>query len=95
MKYALQVLGRRRADGSSLIKVEQIKDGIVAFEDEADAHRYASMLEAEGCEVRGPLKRLRTCLSLHLCFSKSVCKIEGKQYTWAHLFQMMNTRSVA
>ena len=47
----IKVLGRRRADGSSLIKVEEIKDGIVAFEDEADAHRYAAMLEAEGTEV--------------------------------------------
>lgn len=50
-----QVLGRRRADGSSLIRVEEMKDGILAFEDEADAHRYGAMLEAEGVEVRaGP-----------------------------------------
>ena len=47
----MQVLGRRRADGSSLIRVEEMRDGIVAFEVEADAHRYASMLEAEGLKV--------------------------------------------
>lgn len=43
-----RVLGRRQADGSSLIRVEAMRDGIVAFEDEADSHRYAAMLEAEG-----------------------------------------------
>ena len=52
------MLGRRRADGSSLIRVEELRDGIVAFEDEADAHRYASMLEADGSEVRHSGKAL-------------------------------------
>lgn len=48
-----QVLGRRRADGSSLISVSEMCDGIVTFEDEGDAQRYGALLEAEGhLEVR-------------------------------------------
>lgn len=48
-----QVLGRRRSDGSSLISVSEMRDGIITFEDEADAQRYGALLEAEGhLEVR-------------------------------------------
>jgi len=65
----VQVLGRRQADGSSLIRVEAMRDGIVAFEDEADSHRYAAMLEAEGTMVR-----LRIQTLLH----PSVCLTQGK-----------------
>ena len=43
----LQVLKRRRADGSSLIKVDQLRDGVVLFEDAADAERYSNYLEAD------------------------------------------------
>lgn len=54
----MQILGRRRADGSSLIRCEELKDGIVAFEDDADAHRFASLLEADGTEVCHPAEQL-------------------------------------
>ena len=49
--HGVQVLGRRRPDGSSVIRVEELRDGIIAFEEEADAHRFASLLEADGSEV--------------------------------------------
>lgn len=53
-----QVLGRRRADGSSLISVSEMRDGIITFESEADAQRYGALLEAEGhLEVRLPSLR--------------------------------------
>lgn len=65
-------MGRRRADGSSLIRVEEIKDGIIAFEDEADAHRYAAMLEAEGTEVKNYMTFLGAgCSTNGLQISKS------------------------
>ncbi len=41
------MLKRRRADGSPLIKVDQLRDGIVLFEDVADAEQYSSYMEAE------------------------------------------------
>ncbi|EIE24301.1 hypothetical protein COCSUDRAFT_62803 [Coccomyxa subellipsoidea C-169] len=43
-----RVLGRRRADGRSLISVLEMRDGIITFESEADAQRYGALLEAEG-----------------------------------------------
>ena len=45
--HVLQVLKRRRKDGSSLIKVDQLRDGVVLFEDAADAERYSNYLEAD------------------------------------------------
>lgn len=42
------VLRRRAADGSPLIRCSEMKDGVVAFEDEADAERYGELLEADG-----------------------------------------------
>ena len=52
------MLGRRRADGSSLISVSEMRDGIITFESEADAQRYGALLEAEGhLEVRLPSLR--------------------------------------
>lgn len=42
----LQVLGRRQADGSPVVKVEQLRDGVVLFEDLADAEQYSTYLEA-------------------------------------------------
>ena len=45
--HMLQVLKRRRQDGSSLIKVDQLRDGVVLFEDVADAERYSNYLEAD------------------------------------------------
>ncbi|KAL0021964.1 hypothetical protein WJX77_000337 [Trebouxia sp. C0004] len=42
-----KVLKRRRADGSSLIKLDQLQEGIVLFEDVADAEQYSSYMEAE------------------------------------------------
>lgn len=41
------MLKRRRADGSSIIKVDQLRDGIVLFEDIADAEQYSSYMEAD------------------------------------------------
>lgn len=46
-----RVLKRTRADGSALIRVEQLVDGVVAFEDEANAARFAALLEAEGVDT--------------------------------------------
>ena len=47
------MLKRRRADGSSIIKVDQLRDGIVLFEDVADAEQYSSYMEADtSAEVR-------------------------------------------
>lgn len=43
-----RVLRRRAPDGGPLIRCSEIKDGVVAFEEEADAERYGQMLEAEG-----------------------------------------------
>lgn len=45
-----QVLQRTRADGSALIRVEQVVDGVVAFENEADAQRYRELLVADGAD---------------------------------------------
>ena len=39
------VLRLRAADGGPLIACSELKDGVVAFEDEGDAQRYARMLE--------------------------------------------------
>lgn len=47
LSLMLQVLKRRRKDGSSLIKVDQLRDGVVLFEDVADAERYSNYLEAD------------------------------------------------
>ena len=48
-----QVLGRRRPDGSALISVSEMRDGIVTFEDEAEAARFGALLEADRqAEVR-------------------------------------------
>ena len=43
-----QVLGKRRADGSPLLSVSELRDGIVTFEDGDDAERYGNLLEADG-----------------------------------------------
>jgi hypothetical protein len=64
-----RVLRRRAADGAPLIRCSEMKDGVVAFEDEADAERYGQMLEADGGgEVRrwrggreGGRGKLSTC----------------------------------
>ena len=49
------MLKKRRADGSNLIRMEEIRDGVIAFENENDAHRYSAMLEAEGTQVVVPI----------------------------------------
>ncbi len=46
----IQVLKRTRADGSPLIRVEQVVDGVVAFENEGDAQRYQELLVADGAD---------------------------------------------
>ncbi|GAB4814538.1 hypothetical protein N2152v2_001584 [Parachlorella kessleri] len=43
-----RVLGRRRPDGSPIIACSQVVDGVVAFEGEAAAGRFADALEAAG-----------------------------------------------
>ncbi len=48
MTLALQVLGKKRPDGSALLSVSELRDGIVTFEDPDDAERYGNLLEAEG-----------------------------------------------
>lgn len=52
------VLKKRSADGSALISCSEMKDGVVAFEDEADAERYRQQLEAEGSEEVGGCRGL-------------------------------------
>lgn len=47
LSHMVQVLKRRRKDGSPLIKVDQLRDGVVLFEDVADAERYSNYLEAD------------------------------------------------
>lgn len=44
----LQVLGKKRPDGSALLSVSELRDGIVTFEDADDAERYGNFLEADG-----------------------------------------------
>ena len=46
-----RVLRRRAPDGSPLISCSEMKDGVVAFEDEADAERFGQMLEADSVVV--------------------------------------------
>ena len=41
------MLKRRRPDGSPIIQVDQLKDGLVLFEDVADAERYSNYMEAD------------------------------------------------
>lgn len=41
-----RVLGRRRPDGSAVIRCSEIRDGVIAFEDEEVAGRYADLLES-------------------------------------------------
>jgi hypothetical protein len=49
----MQVLGKNWADGSPLLSVSELRDGIVTFEDMDDAERYGNLLEADGStEVR-------------------------------------------
>ncbi|CAL5227825.1 g10853 [Coccomyxa viridis] len=43
-----RVLGKKRPDGSALLSVSELRDGIVTFEDPDDAERYGNLLEAEG-----------------------------------------------
>jgi hypothetical protein len=47
---AMQMLGRTRPDGRPLLSVEEVRDGVIMFEDEGDAERYAGLLEADGHE---------------------------------------------
>lgn len=48
-----RLLGRRRKDGAPLIRCGEMVDGVIAFEDDADAERYGHMLEqGSGGEVR-------------------------------------------
>jgi hypothetical protein len=57
-----QVLGRRRPDGSALISVSEMRDGIVTFEDEAEAARFGALLEADRqAEVRPLCSRCQSC----------------------------------
>lgn len=42
------MLGRVRPDGSPLISAADLKEGVVTFEDEGDAERFAGLLEADG-----------------------------------------------
>ena len=46
----LQVLKRRRADGSALISVNCMVDGVLAFEDERAAEAFEEMLESDGLQ---------------------------------------------
>lgn len=41
------MLGRRRPDGSPIIKVDQLRDGIVLFEDLGSAEQFSNYLEAD------------------------------------------------
>ena len=52
-----QVLGKRRADGSPLLSVSELRDGIVTFEDGDDAERYGNFLEADS--------HMEVCISVH------------------------------
>ena len=46
--------GRKRSDGSHLLNAEELRDGIIAFEDENDAERYSALLQAEtSAQVKG------------------------------------------
>ena len=68
----MQVLGRRRLDGSTLIRVEEMQDGVVAFEDEDDAQTFATLLEADSASdvaiVRGDSHVLfRTVAEVSAC----------------------------
>ena len=44
----MQVLKRTRADGSHLIAVSEMLDGVVVFQDERSADAFGEMLEADG-----------------------------------------------
>lgn len=61
-QYAqVQVLGKRRPDGTSLLSVSELRDGIVCFEDGDEAERFGNLLEADGsvevlpCTQHAPL----------------------------------------
>ncbi len=74
---ALQVLGKKRPDGSALLSVSELRDGIVTFEDPDDAERYGNLLEAEGrLEVH---QRTHPCC-LHLA-GRSVSQQATAGYT--------------
>lgn len=48
--------GRRRPDGTPLIRYGDVVDGVVAFESEDEAQRFGELVEAEGAaEVGGAL----------------------------------------
>jgi ribosome-binding factor A len=42
-----KMLGRRRPDGSAVIRFEQLVDGVPMFEDAADAECFADFLQAD------------------------------------------------
>lgn len=60
------MLGRVRPDGSPLISAADLKEGVITFEDEGDAERFAGLLEADGhpqvCRVYGPVMSLDSFL---------------------------------
>jgi hypothetical protein len=83
-----QVLGRRRADGSSLIRCSELLDGAVAFEDEADAERYGQLLEAEGAfaeasAVEGGEGGLVCPNASVAVFDRGVCGGGGARHRWS------------
>ena len=52
----MQLLGgRRRGDGTPILQGEELRDGIIAFEDAGDAERYGALVQAESnAEVTCP-----------------------------------------
>ena len=59
------MLGKRRADGSPLLSVSELRDGIVTFENGDDAERYGNLLEADGhVEVGSSVDDPRSSCSL-------------------------------
>lgn len=66
-----RVLRRRAADGGPLIRCSEMKDGVVAFEDEADAERYGQLLEADGTAQVGCATIFRGLVFGGACWEKA------------------------
>lgn len=71
------MLGRRRKDGSPVIKVDQLRDGVVLFEDVPDAEQYTSYLEADRHE--------QVRLTLDPKWGKQICEDVVLKHAGAHV----------
>lgn len=86
--HGWQVLGHRQTDGSSLLSVDRLVEGIVAFEDEAAAEAFGNALEAVGHQVTDTIAFADTCFTIYMLAVTMLydfTTIQGIGFTCPHL----------